>query len=179
MNPASYILKIKSQKGLTLIEILIVIGVLGVIIGSIFFTLNPAEQLQKARDAQRKNDLSQIQRALETFYNDHGQYPENTANYRIDTDTGPGVNEVNWGGSFSPYISILPRDPSANRRYVYLGNRDSYRIYASLERGSKDQNACKPDGSKCDNAPPTSSFPCGSSSNEVCNYGASSPNVSP
>lgn len=168
------------QEGFTLIELLVVMGVLGVIIGSAFFTLNPLEQLQKSRDAERKNDLAQVQRALETFYNDYGRYPENTSEYKIDEDTTAGVSEVIWGDSWAPYITTLPKDPTSGRRYVYSSaDSQSYRVYASLERGAKDSDACKPDGAVCDNAPPTATFPCGNTSNEVCNYGASSPNVSP
>lgn len=165
--------------GFTLIELLVVMGVLGVLIGNAVFTLNPLEQLQKSRDAQRKNDLAQIQRALETFYNDYGRYPENTSEYKIDKDATAGVSEVNWGDSWVPYITTLPKDPTSGRQYVYSSDSQTYRLYASLERGGKDSNACKPDGAVCDNAPPTATFPCGSKANEVCNYGVSSPNASP
>lgn len=168
-----------SWKGFTLIELIITMSVLGVVIGSVVFILNPLEQFQKARDAQRKNDLAQIQRALETFYNDFGRYPENTTNYKIDGDPGTGVSEIDWGNSWTPYIATLPKDPVSTRRFVYSATSQSYRIYASLERGSKDSDTCKSDGSVCDNAPPTATFPCGSTSNEICNYGVSSPNVSP
>lgn len=171
--------KLIFKKGFTLVELLIVMGVLGIIIGSVFFTLNPLEQLQKSRDAQRKNDLAQVQRALETFYNDYGRYPENTTNYKIDEDLTAGVSELNWGDSWAPYITILPQDPASGRRYVYSASSQSYMIYASLERGGKDLDACKSDGTKCDNAPPTATFPCGGTSNEICNYGVSSSNASP
>ena len=179
-NLTSYILHPRSRKGFTLIELLIVMGVLGIIIGSAFFTLNPLEQLQKSRDAGRKNDLAQIQRALETFYNDYGRYPENTTDYKIDEDPTASVSEINWGNSWAPYITALPKDPTSDRRYVYsAADSQSYRLYASLERGGKDSDTCKPDGSLCDNAPPTATFPCGGTANEICNYGVSSSNASP
>lgn len=178
-KPISYILHLTSEKGFTLIEILVVMGVLGIIIGSAFFTLNPLEQLQKSRDVERKNDLAQIQRALETFYNDYGRYPENTSEYKIDKDPTAGVSEVNWGDSWAPYIATLPKDPASGRRYVYSASAQTYSLYTSLERGGKDSDVCNPEGTVCDNAPPTATFPCGSSANEVCNYGVSSPNVSP
>ncbi|PIP15252.1 hypothetical protein COX47_00635, partial [Candidatus Roizmanbacteria bacterium CG23_combo_of_CG06-09_8_20_14_all_35_49] len=57
-----------NRKAFTLIELLLVIIILGVlatlIIGN-FFT-----SLKKGRDARRKGDLEQIQRALEMYYED-------------------------------------------------------------------------------------------------------------
>ena len=175
----NYSVKRRDLTGFSLIELLVVMGVLGIIIGSAVFTLNPLEQLQKSRDAERKNDLAQIQRALETFYNDYGRYPENTSEYKIDEDTTAGVSEVNWGDSWAPYIATLPKDPTLGRRYVYSADSQTYSLYASLERGAKDSAVCKPGGAVCDNAPPTATFPCGSTTNEVCNYGVSSSNISP
>lgn len=175
----SYVFSLTSNNGFTLVELLIVMGVLGIIIGSVFFTLNPLEQIQKSRDAQRKNDLAQIQRALETFYNDYGRYPENTTDYKIDEDLTVGISELNWGDSWAPYITTLPQDPASGRRFVYSADSQTYRLYASLERGGKDLDTCKPDGSVCDNAPPTATFPCGGTANEICNYGVSSSNASP
>ncbi len=170
---------LRSQDGFSLIELLVVMGVLGVLIGGAVFTINPLEQLQKARDTQRKNDLSQVARALEAFYQDYGSYPENTSNYKIDSDASAGTTEVDWGGSFAPYITALPKDPNTNRIYVYAQDLSgqSYRLYVSLERGSKDTDVCKADGTACDNAP--ASVNCGSSASEICNFGISSSNVSP
>ena len=47
-----------TEKGFSLIELLVVMGVLGIIVGSAVFTINPLEQLQKSRDVERKNDLA-------------------------------------------------------------------------------------------------------------------------
>jgi len=62
-----------NKKGFTLIELLVVIIVLGVLAALIsgnFFT-----SLKKGRDAKRKADLEQIQRALEMYYEDKKAYP--------------------------------------------------------------------------------------------------------
>jgi len=140
--------------------------------------LNPFEQLQKASDARRKSDLAQVQKALESYYDDFQKYPPNSADYQIIY----GSSAVSWGNPFGPnglYMQKLPKDPKSGRIYVYYSDstagNQSYYLYASLERGARDPQVCKSDGSVCSNVP--SGVYCGSTNN--CNFGVSSSNVSP
>lgn len=143
----------------TLIELLVVIAVIGALaVGAITF-LNPLAQIQKANDAKRKSDLSQIQKALETYYNDYGYFPTSTSNK---------IQGISWGSAWGQYM-ILPSDPSASRNYVYcLGvSNQSYYLYASLERGGLlASNRCGA-ATICGTGVPT------------CNYGVSSPDTIP
>jgi len=59
--------------GFTLMELLIVIAILG-LLATIGLGSFRTSQM-KGRDAQRKSDLSQIQKALEMYYNDYSGYP--------------------------------------------------------------------------------------------------------
>ena len=63
----------------------------------IILAINPLVQLQKAQDAKRKSELSQIQKALETYYQDNGKYPPVTSDYKIK---GLDNNAVVWGSSW-------------------------------------------------------------------------------
>jgi len=150
------------NKGFTLLEMIIVIGILGILAVGAIVALNPLAQFEKANDARRKSDLAQIQRALETYYQDHNQYPTNTDSYQIDG--------VPWGSSWQPYMNVLPEDPTSSKHYAYYSpDGQSYYIYASLDRvDTSDQ--CQ------------GSAPCGSTTvcgGGKCNYGVSSPNVTP
>ena len=53
----------KSQ-GFTLLELLIVIGILAVLSVALVFVLNPSETLKKARDSQRISDLTTLKKAI-------------------------------------------------------------------------------------------------------------------
>lgn len=162
------------RRGFTLIELLVVIAVIGILAGGIIAIVNPAAQFQKAQDSRRKSDLAQIQKAFETFYQDNGKYPDSIDNKIKSLDEEDTA--VEWGNPWLPYMGNLPKDPSSAKNYVYSSsNGQTYYLYASLDRGGSDPQACHSDGTKCDNVPVSAS--CGSDA--ICNYGVSSPNVSP
>lgn len=167
----------KNDTGFTIVELLVVIGVLGIITVGLLATLDPIGQLQKGWDAQRKSDLSQVQKALETYYQDNNKYPASSSQYRI---IKTGTTEAVWGFDWTPYITVLPKDPGkSGKTYVYYATStgQSYYLYASLDRGGKDPQACNTSGDACSSISSNgiSATACGG----TCNYGVSSSNVSP
>lgn len=173
----------KNNIGFTLIELIVVIAIIALIATASMAVLNPFSQFQKARDSRVKSDLSQIQKALETYYEDNGKYPLNATSctYQIFGNNGDGNDCIEWGRSWQPYMNVMPKDPNSTNRYVYYvsSNRQSYYIYANLSRGQADPNACS--GSFCSSLTTNgiSSTACGTTTGVYCNYGATSPNVSP
>ncbi|MEK7551591.1 MAG: type II secretion system protein GspG [Patescibacteria group bacterium] len=169
-----------SIKGFTLVELILVVGIIAILFTVAFMVLNPLGQFQKANDTKRKSDLAQIQRALESYYQDNERYPRTTGapSYCLQHIVSPWpyyCGNSNW----SPYMNLVPKDPKSSNRYVYYVSSDgqSYYIYANLERGMKDPQACNSDGTACDRLTTLgiSATACGG----TCNYGVSSPNVSP
>ena len=143
----------------------------------IIVAVNPLSQIQKAQDAKRKSDLSQVQKALETYYQDIGKYPPSTSDNKIK---GLDNNPVSWGSSWQPYMRILPKDHnSPTKSYIYIStgtDGQTYYIYANLDRGGSDPQACFSTGAACSSAV---SSGIGTACGGNCNYGVSSPNVSP
>lgn len=158
--------------GFTLIELIVAIGILGILAVAAIMALDPVAQLQKSNDTRRKSDLAQVQRALESYYQDNNQYPITTAApYQI---TG-----VPWGNNWQRYMNILPMDPNSAKKYVYYSEGQSYYLYANLDRGALDSAVCKNlDSNKECSSIGTNKIQvkfCGG----PCNYGVSSPDVSP
>ncbi len=117
----------KKVRGFTLIEIMIVIGIIGVI-GSIVMPAANAGR-DKALIAAAQTELNSIKTAFEQLYTDTGLYPNGAASYC--RSSLPADNEVNlasstsnlstddsgWGGWEGPYISELT-DPWSTPYYL-------------------------------------------------------------
>ena len=165
------IMKFIKESGFTLIELIVVIGIISIMAIAVLAVLDPSSQIKKANDARRKADLSQIQKALETYYQDNGNYPAVGSGYKLTDKSG---TIVNWGSSWSPYMNVIPKDSTLSHTYVYYSpDRQSYYLYANLERGIKDPQVCN-GVLNCASVP--AGVNCGG---VVCNYGVSSVDVSP
>ena len=114
------------KKGFTLIELLVVIGILAML--SALLVPNFMGARERARDAQRKSDLKQIQKALEMYRQDQTLYPTATSG-RFGT----------CGSSFSSgstiYMNKIPCDPLAPTPYYYSPNNTNltFQLCACLE----------------------------------------------
>lgn len=155
--PLSIVYSCRRQAGFTLVELLVVIAILG-LLATIGLGSFRSTQI-KSRDSQRKSDLSQIQKALEMYYNDHGQYPSS-----IPAGGGSWQDEEG-----TLYMKKVPKDPK-DPAHVYLyQQRDSgagYTLYARLENTNDPcfkTGVCKDYG-----------LSCGSGN---CNYGIASSNI--
>lgn len=85
-----------TKKGFTLLELLIVIGILAILATAAVLVLNPAELLRQARDSTRVSDLASLTTALGLYLT--------TAN-PIDLDAG-GARCKNDTGIFSYFSHV-------------------------------------------------------------------------
>lgn len=94
----------RPRGGFTLIELLVVIAIIGLLATvAVFATATVAK---KARDTRRLADLKQLEKALDLYREDHGQYPAGTAN----TGCSPwDVGSAGLGDS-DPFITLLETD---------------------------------------------------------------------
>lgn len=65
----------RKSTAFTLIELLIVIGVLGILAAGLLAAVDPFEQLKKARDANNRNAVIELHNAYTRYYATHGSLP--------------------------------------------------------------------------------------------------------
>lgn len=94
----SYFKKIKNTRGFTLIELLVVIAIIGILSSVVLASLNTARA--DARDAQRSQDMQQLQTAIELCASGMGDYTNCD-----DPEASPGLGD---------YIQSVPTDPSSS-----------------------------------------------------------------
>lgn len=110
---------------LTLLELLITIGILGILAALVIGVINPQKQLEDARDAQRRADLNTILSAVYQFQIHEWRLPRQGAGEAIDgtprdicaRPTGQGGICTFLGKAFLAelvelnYLVAIPSDP--------------------------------------------------------------------
>lgn len=141
------------KKGFTLIELLVVMAILG-LLTTIGLGSFQSSQM-KGRDAQRKSDFAQIQKALEMYYNDHHSYPATMTFGEAWVDANETL-----------YMKSVPDDPkSCHYRYFQKESGQGYALYGRLENTQ-------------DRSIGTYTESCCVAAND-CNYAVGSSNITP
>ena len=115
--------KLRLKSGFTLLEILLVVGIIAILAGIVIVAINPSKQLATARNLQRTIALREINKAMQQYYIDNFYYPTSTPTTTLteicDTGSNPypasGVtctNLVNLSALVPNYLPAIPVDPS-------------------------------------------------------------------
>lgn len=141
--------KHSGSRGFTLIEVLVVIGIIGVLASVVLFATGDARGA--ARDKQRVIDLENIRLAIELFREANDHYPYQGCGAPDDASkwTGPGPHEITSGFIWADpadsvgcddyildlapdFIAELPLDPKFENEnqigYIYRSNGTSYKL---------------------------------------------------
>lgn len=131
------------NKGFTLIELLVTMGIIAVLTGMAVFNFNQSRM--RARDVQRKSDLSQMVKALELYKNDNRVYPVNPS-YPVADGKGEDIGSVQTELLNGEYIQAVFVDPKGSdwQNYQYNtgeGTTRNYWLMACLENTSDSTRA--------------------------------------
>lgn len=128
---------LRNAKGMTILEIMIVIAIVGGLMGILGNTV--LGQLKKAKIKQAKIQIAEMGKALDMFYTDCGFYPGSDAGLEALVDES-AANCDNWGPD--PYVKKVDRDPW-NNDFIYEVEGNSYilrSLGADREEGGKGEN---------------------------------------
>ena len=115
--------------GFTLIEILVVVGIISILIGLGATSYSTAQK--KARDTKRKSDVQSIRDAYEQYYSVCGfDYPSYTV--------GDVPSAITCASPAQTIISSVPTDPLGDNYQILAGDADAktYTICPPIVRGA-------------------------------------------
>lgn len=94
------------SKGFTLMELLIVIGVLGILAAGLLAAIDPFEQLKKARDTNNRSATIELLSSFTRYYANHGAFPWNMTTPTANCDRSAGNPLVGFGALANGVFSI-------------------------------------------------------------------------
>jgi len=130
----------KLNSGLTLLEVMIVMMLLVLLIIGVLAFFKPQEQIAKAKDAKRKNDLNELRKVFEDWYSDKGCYPKKSeVCYNDLSGTTCEICTSQVGSpSLEAYTKAVVCDPEPSlKNYLYEINGDvncpaAFLVYTKL-----------------------------------------------
>jgi type IV pilus assembly protein PilA len=112
-------LRMKQQKGFTLIEILVVIGIIAILAAVVIVALNPARQFAQARNTQRSSNVNTLLNAVsQRMADSRGLWSSTCGTATVTLPTTPSVigsgsGNINLSPCIVPtYVSVMVTDPS-------------------------------------------------------------------
>jgi type IV pilus assembly protein PilA len=132
----------KSRRGFTLIEILVVIGIIAVLAAVVLVAINPARQFKLARDSQRVSNITAILNAVGQNMAEHkGVFTCGTSTLSLPASSTPIANDSSISSKIDMhdclipnYISSLPFDQ--NKTGAYYHSQSDYNTGYSISEDS-------------------------------------------
>jgi general secretion pathway protein G len=118
----------EKRNGFTLVELLVVVGIISILSGLVIVALNPAQYFRQGRDGRRLSDLGAISAAVEQYFAQNNAYPVPSGG-AIPTDAGGQL--VDGGGVV--YLKSVPTEPDDGADYSYAVSGLNFEICAGME----------------------------------------------
>ena len=119
--------KLRSTKGFTLLEIIVVVAIIAIL--AAYIAPKVTGRVDDARISKAKSDIRVLESSLELYKLDNFIYPSSDQGLEALVNKPSGSNMRNWrdGG----YIKKLAKDPWGNEyRYVYPGSNGEFDVFS-------------------------------------------------
>jgi type II secretion system protein G len=120
----------QSARGFTIVELSIVIVVIAILASITIVAYNGIQM--RARDSQRRSDVTAITKALELYYIDNGKFPNGSGSTTINAgwSTTADASWANLATALKPYLATLPTDPISTPGSSVINSATSGTNYA-------------------------------------------------
>ena len=119
--------KLRSNRGFTLLEIIVVVAIIAIL--AAYIAPKVAGRVDDARISKAKSDIRVLESSLELYKLDNFTYPSSSQGLDALVNRPSGENTKNWreGG----YIKKLNKDPWGNDYlYQYPGSNGEFDVYS-------------------------------------------------
>ena len=103
---------LSNRSGFTLVELLVVMGILAILLTIVLIAINPARQFSQANNTKRRSDVAAILNAINQYASDNrGALPAGiTTTVQTISNTAANI----CAAMVPRYLAALPTDPSLN-----------------------------------------------------------------
>ena len=109
---------LRSKKGFTLLEILLVVAAIGILASIVIIAINPGKQLAETRNAKRNADVGQVLNGVYQYLIDEGSVPSSitTTQTEICVSNGScsGLIDLSALTTNEKYLVTIPIDPTGS-----------------------------------------------------------------
>lgn len=141
--------KQQSKKGFTLIEILVVIGIIAILAGVVLVAVSPGRQFKQARDTQRVANVNTLLNAIGQNISDHQGQFFCSGSVSAISDVWTSMQSDSMSGAFNiayclvpEYLPKLPFDPSKGS----YDNEDQYDLGYYFKMDEQGRISVRADG---------------------------------
>ena len=127
-----------TSKGFTLIEVLLVIGIIAILASIVIIAINPARQLAQARNTQRWSNVNTILNAIHQYAVDNKGTLPSTLTTNATEACATGISTTTCASSVlinldtlttnELYVTALPTDPACPAGDFCNANGTGYRV---------------------------------------------------